>query len=107
MSPWKCHHIHSEIITFDKTVKIFTKWHIVANVRGYFQKEFVETQNILTTKAPALSPGSYGTLKLSGSLLLCSFSSFCLSCAITAITSKKTQWNLKLKGKNIIGNQTC
>lgn len=101
----ECHCIHTEIIPLDIQAKIFTKWHILAN--RFFQKGFVESQNILTTSGPALSPGSYGTLKLSGSLLPCNFSSFCLSCAITAITSKKTQWNQKLEGKKVIDNQTC
>ena len=87
--------------------KNFIPYNTNLQIGDFFQKGFAETQNILTTRAPALSPGSYGTLKLSGSLLFCSFSSFCLSCAITAIISKKTQWNQKLEGKNIIGNQTC
>lgn len=82
----KCHHIHSDIRSLD----VFNQGNILADRIFFFQKGFVEAQTVLTTRGPALSPGSYGTLKPSGSLLPCSFSSFCLSCAITAIASKKT-----------------
>lgn len=45
---------------------------------------------IPTTRAPAFSPGSYGTRKLLGRCEFCRFSSFCLSCDITVIV-KSTQ----------------
>lgn len=55
-----------------------------------------DIEAIPTTRAPAFSPGSYGTRKLLGRLEFCRFSSFCLSCEITVIV-KSTQDLYELK----------